>query len=167
MIKTMYLSCFRSAQSWFFVVKLECNTKLFKKLIQYISIDRSLGSINRKSHLTFFLISFSNSALKCFNWFRFLIYPRYIRETLTTFLDCSYYGLCESLVRSLRRFPSHKLRVFKEKIFSSPWWSFQLLPLKLKENTSGCACIWWRIEERRSPWIRNLHVVLSVSSTGG
>ena len=33
------------------------------------------------------------------------------------FLCCSYCGLCESLVRSLRRFPSHKLRVFKEKIF--------------------------------------------------
>ena len=54
MIKTMYLSCFRSAQSWFFVVKLECKTKLFKKQIYYISIDRSLGSINRKSYLTFF-----------------------------------------------------------------------------------------------------------------
>ena len=117
MIKTMYLSCFRSAQSWFFVVKLECNTKLFKKQIQYISIDRSLGSINRKSYLTFFLNRFSNSALKSFNWFRFLIYPRYIRETLATFLCCSYCDLCESLVRSLRRFPSHKLRVFNEKIF--------------------------------------------------
>ena len=54
---------------------------------------------------------------KCFNWFRFLIYLRYIRETLATFLCCLYCGLCESLVRSLRRFPSHKLRVFKEKIF--------------------------------------------------
>ena len=32
-------------------------------------------------------------------------------------LCCSYCGLCESLVRSLRRFPLHKLRVFKEKIF--------------------------------------------------
>ena len=31
MIKTMYLSCFISAQSWFFVVKLERNTKLIKK----------------------------------------------------------------------------------------------------------------------------------------
>ena len=161
MIKTMYLSCF-----WFLVVKLEWNTKLIKKQFQYISIDRSLGSINRKSYLTFFLISFSNSALKCFNWFRFLIYPRYIREALATFLCCSYCGLCESFVRSLRRFPSHKLRVFKEKIFSTPWWSFQFLPLKLKENISGCACIWWRIQERRSPWIWSLHVVVSVSSTG-
>ena len=33
MIKTMYLSCFKSGQSWFFVVKLECNTKLFKEQI--------------------------------------------------------------------------------------------------------------------------------------
>ena len=31
MIKTMYLSCFRSTQSWFFVVMLEWNTKLIKK----------------------------------------------------------------------------------------------------------------------------------------
>ena len=54
MIKTMYLSCFRSSLSWFLFVKLECNTKLFKKQFQYISIDRSLGSINRKSYLTFF-----------------------------------------------------------------------------------------------------------------
>ena len=54
MIKTMYLSCLRSAQSWFLVVKLEWNTKLIKKLFQYISIDQSLGSINQKSYLTFF-----------------------------------------------------------------------------------------------------------------
>ena len=33
------------------------------------------------------------------------------------FLCCSYCDLCESLVRSLRRYASHKLRVFKEKIF--------------------------------------------------
>ena len=137
-----------------------------KKLFQYISMDRSLGSINRKSCLTFFYFIFQLSP-KCFNWFRFLIYPRYIRETLATFLCCSYCGLCESLVRSLRSFPSHKLRVFKEKKFSTPWWSFQLLPLKLKENISGCACIWWRIQERRSLWIRSLHVVVSVSSNGG
>ena len=116
MIKTMYLSCFRIVQSWFLVVKLEWNTKLIKKQFQCISINRSLGSINRNRTWRF-LISFSNSALKSFNWFRFLIYPRYIRETLATFLCCSYCGLCESLVKFLRRFPSHKLRVFKEKIF--------------------------------------------------
>ena len=87
-----------------------------KKLFQYISIYRSLGSINRKSCLTFINWNFQLSP-KCFNWFRFLIYPRYIRDTLATFLCCSYCGLCESLVRSLRRFPSHKLRDFKEKNF--------------------------------------------------
>ena len=87
-----------------------------QKLFQYISINRSLGSIDRKSCLTFFNWNFQLSP-KCFNWFGFLIYPRYIRETLATFLGCSYCGLCESLVRSLRRFPSHKLRIFKEKNF--------------------------------------------------
>ena len=87
-----------------------------KKLFQYISIDRSLGLINRKSCLTFFKQKFQLSP-KCFNWFRFLIYPRYIRETLVTFLCCSYCGLCESLMRSLRNFPSHKLRVSKENNF--------------------------------------------------
>ena len=88
-----------------------------KKLFQYISIDRILGSINRKSCLTFFLIRISNSALSVLFGFGFLIYPRYIRETIATFLCCSYCGLCESLVRFLRRFPSHKFRVFKEKNF--------------------------------------------------
>ena len=34
--------------------------------------------------------------------------------------DSSYCGLCESLVRSSRSFPSHKFRVFKEKKFSTP-----------------------------------------------
>ena len=87
-----------------------------KKLFQYISIDRSLGLINQKSCLSFFYLIFQLSP-KCFIWFRFLIYPRYIRETLTTFLCCSYCGLCESLMRSLKSFLSHKLRVFKEKNF--------------------------------------------------
>ena len=87
-----------------------------KKLFQCISIDRSLSLINRKSCLTFFYLIFQLNP-KCFNWFRFLIYPRYIKETLATCLCCSYCGLCEFLVRSLRSFPSHKLRVFKEKIF--------------------------------------------------
>ena len=117
MIKTMYLSCFRSAQSWFFVVKLEFNTKLFKKT-DLVHFDRSKLRLDQSKIVPdIFLNRFSNSALKSFNWFRFLIYPRYIRETLVTFLCCSYCGLCESLVRSLRRFPSHTLRVFKEKIF--------------------------------------------------
>ena len=117
MIKTMYLSCFRSAQSWFLVVKLECNTKLFKKTVS-VHFDRSKLRLDQSKIVPdVFLNRFSNSTLKSFNWFRFLIYPRYTREILATFLCCSYCGLCESLVRSLRRFPSHKLRVFKEKIF--------------------------------------------------
>ena len=117
MIKTMYLSCFRSAQSWFFVVKLEWNTKLIKKtdLVHFDRLKLRLDQLKIVPDV--FFIRFSNSALKCFNWFMFLIYPRYIRETLVTFLCYSYCGLCESLVRSLRRFPSHKLRIFKEKIF--------------------------------------------------
>ena len=117
MIKIMYLSYFRSAQSWFLVVKLEWNTKPIKKTVS-VHFDRSKLRLDQSKIVpNFFLIRFSNSTLKCFNWFRFLSYPRYIRETLTTFLCCSYYGLCESLVRSLRSFPSHKFRVFKEKIF--------------------------------------------------
>ena len=83
-----------------------------------------------------FLIRIFNSALSVLIGFGFLIYPKYIRDTLVTFLCCLYCGLCESLVRSLRRFSSHKLRVFKEKI-STPWWSIQLLPLKLKETQAG------------------------------
>ena len=135
MIKTMYLSCFRSAQNWFLVVKLECNTKLFKKQFQYISIERSLGLINQNCTWRF-LNRFSNSALKSFNWFRFLIYPKYIRGTLAMFLCCSYCCLCESLVRSLRRFPSHKLRVFKEKIF-----------LHLNDHSS---CCYWSLKKTQA-----------------
>ena len=40
-------------------------------------------------------------------------------------------------MRFLRSFPSHKLRVFKEKKFFTPWWSIQLLPLKFKETQAG------------------------------
>ena len=106
-----------------------------KKLFQYISIDRSLGLINRKSCLPFFNYNFQLSP-KCFIWFGFLIYLRYIRETLATFLCCSYYGLCESVVRSLRRFPSHKLRVFKEKNF-----------LHLDDHSSYCH---WRLKKTQA-----------------
>ena len=102
---------------------------------QYISIDRSLDSINRKSYLTFFNYIFQLNP-KCFNWFRFLIYLRYIRETLATFLCCSYCGLCESLVRSLRTFPSHKLRIFKEKNF-----------LYLDDHSS---CYHWRLKKTQA-----------------
>ena len=48
------------------------------------------------------------------------------------FLCCSYCDLCESLVRSLRRFPSYKLRVFKEKIF---------LHLRSEERRVGKECL--------------------------
>ena len=106
-----------------------------KKQFQYILIDRSLGSINRKSCLTFFNWN-SNSALSVLIGFGFLIYPRYIRETLATFLYCSYYGLCESLVRSLRSFPSNKLRVFKEKNF-----------LHLDDHSSSCH---WSLKETQA-----------------
>ena len=68
MIKTMYLSCFRIAQNWFFVVKLDQTIAGIKKLFQPISIDRSLGSINRKSGLTFFKQNFQLSP-KCFKRF--------------------------------------------------------------------------------------------------
>ena len=88
--------------------------------------------------LPIFFSKNSNSALSILIGFGFLIYPRYIRETLATFLCGSYCGLCESLVRSLKSFPSHKLRVFKEKKFSIPWWSIQLLPLKPKETQAVC-----------------------------
>ena len=106
-----------------------------KKLFQCISIDRSLSSINRKSCLTFFYLIFQLNP-KCFNWFRFLIYPRYIRETLATCLCCSYCSLCEFLVRSLRSFPSHKLRVFKEKIF-----------LHLDDHSS---CCYWSLKKTQA-----------------
>ena len=89
-----------------------------------------------KSYLTFFFKLDFQLSPKCFNWFRFLIYPRYIRETLTTFLCSSYCGLCESLVRSLRRFPLHILRVFKEKIF-----------LHLDDQSSYCH---WRLKKTQA-----------------
>ena len=106
-----------------------------KKLFQYISIGRSLDSINRKSCLTFFNWNFQLSP-KCFNWFGFLIYTRYIRETLATFSCCLYCSLCESLVRSLRSFPSHKLRIFKEKNF-----------LHLDDHSSCCH---WRLKKTQA-----------------
>ena len=83
-----------------------------------VHFDRSKLRLDQSKIVSdVFLIRISNSALSVLIGFGFLIYPRYIRETLATFLCCSYCGLCESLMRSLRRFPSHKLRVFKEKNF--------------------------------------------------
>ena len=137
-----------------------------KKLFQYISIDRNLDLINRKSCLTFFYLIFQLNP-KCFIWFRFLIYPKYIREILATFLCCSYCGLCEPLVRSLRNFPSHKLRVFKENNFLHLDDQSSCCHWSLKKTQAGVLVFWWRIQERRSLWIWSLHVVVSVSSTGG
>ena len=83
-----------------------------------VHFDRSKLRLDQsKIVFDIFLIRISNSALSVLFGFGFLIYPRYIRETLSTFLCCLYCGLCESLVRSLRSFPSYKLRVFKEKNF--------------------------------------------------
>ena len=83
-----------------------------------IYFDRSKLRLDQSKIVSnVFLIRISNSALSVLIVFGFLIYPKYIRETLVTFLCCLYCGLCESLARFLRRFPSHKFRVFKEKNF--------------------------------------------------
>ena len=64
------------------------------------SIDRSLGSIDRSSSRMFFLQNFQLSP-SCFKTFLgFLICPKYKRQTLPTFLCCSYCNLCKSLVWS-------------------------------------------------------------------
>ena len=88
-----------------------------KKIVS-IHFDRSKFRLDQSKIVSdVFLIRISNSALSVLIGFGFLIYPRYIRETLATFLCCSYCSLCESLVRSLRSFSSYKFRVFKEKNF--------------------------------------------------
>ena len=58
MIKTMCLVCFRFAQCWFIVVKLDYVITGMKKQFQHFSIDRNLGSINRKSSLNIFSAKF-------------------------------------------------------------------------------------------------------------
>ena len=40
MIKTMYLSCFRSVRSWFFVVKDATNVELDLKKIESLELDK-------------------------------------------------------------------------------------------------------------------------------
>ena len=62
---------FRLAQSWFIYVKLEQADVEINYASQTGSIDRSLGSINRKSGQMHFLQN-SNSALVCFKMFRVL-----------------------------------------------------------------------------------------------
>ena len=136
MIKIMYSSCFRRAQSWFLVVKLEWNTKLIKKTIS-VHFDWSKLRLDQSKIVSeIFLIRIFNSALSVLIGFGFLIYPWYIRETLATFLCCSYCGLCESLVRSLKSFPSHKFKVFKEKTF-----------LYLDDHSSCCH---WRLKKTQA-----------------
>ena len=64
MIKTRYLVVFRLAQSWFIYVKLEQADAEIIYASRLGSIDRNLGSINRKSGQRRFLRN-SNSALVC------------------------------------------------------------------------------------------------------
>ena len=100
-----------------------------KKTIS-VHFDQSKFRLNQSKIVSgVFLIGISNSTLSVLIGFGFLTYPRYIRETLATFLCCSYCGLCESLVKTLRSFPSHKLRVFKEKNF-----------LHLDDHSNCCHC---------------------------
>ena len=85
MIKTICLVVFRLAQSWFVYVKLEYVVAGFINTTWLGSIDRSLGSINRKLDQMHFLQN-SNLALVCLKRLGFCIFaPRYIRQTLTTF----------------------------------------------------------------------------------
>ena len=35
------------------------------------------------------------------------------------------------------------IELSRSRLMSRAWWSLQLLFKELKENTSGCACIWW------------------------
>ena len=71
MIKTRYLVVFRLAQSWFIYVKLEQADAEIIIASRPGSIDRSLGSINRKSGQMHFQQN-SNSTLVCFKMFRVL-----------------------------------------------------------------------------------------------
>ena len=85
MIKTRCLVVFRLAQSWFIYVKLEQVDAKINIASQPGSIDRSLGSINRKSSQMHFSAEFQlNPSL--FKTFRVLYFcPRYIRQTLAMF----------------------------------------------------------------------------------
>ena len=63
MIKTMCLVVFRLAQSWFVYVKLEEVVTGFKKALQPISIDQSLGLINQNLGLIVFSAEFQLSLI--------------------------------------------------------------------------------------------------------
>ena len=71
MIKTRCLVMFKLAQSWFIYVKLEQADAEIIYASQPGSIDRSLGSISRKSSQMRFLQN-SNLALVCLKMFRVL-----------------------------------------------------------------------------------------------
>ena len=68
MIKTRYLVVFKLAQSCIIYVKLEQDDAKINIASRPISIDLSLGSINRKSGQMHFSVEFqlSPSSLKCF-----------------------------------------------------------------------------------------------------
>ena len=85
MIKTRCLVVFRLAQSWFIYVKLEQVDAEINIASRPSSIDRSLGSINRKSGQMRFSAEFQlNPSL--FKIFKVLcFFPRYIRQTLAMF----------------------------------------------------------------------------------
>ena len=115
MIKTGCLVLFRLAQSCVFYVKLDSSWCKIDSAFRPGSINQSLSSINRKSSKMHFSIEFqlSPSSLKRLGFYVFILgiygkpYPR--------FRGCSYGSLCKSLMRSMRSFPLHKLRVIKRR----------------------------------------------------
>ena len=162
MIKTSCLVLLRLAQSCVFYVKLDSSRCRFIRAIRPGSIDRSLGSINQNLGRMYFSTEFQLSP-SSFKTFKVLCFcPRYIRQTLATFFSCSYCYLCKSLVRPVKSFPLHKLRIIKKR-FVQELDDHSVAAIKALRNTSGYACTCWRIRERRSPWSRNLHVIVLVS----
>ena len=138
MIKTRCLVEFRLTQSWVIYEKLYSSWCRFVKAIRPGSIDRNLGSINRKLGRMRFSADFQLSP-SSFKTFRVLCFcPRYIRQTLATFNCCSYCCLCKSLVRSVRSFPLHKFRIIKKEIRSRTWWSFSCYHKNLKKHKRVC-----------------------------
>ena len=138
MIKTGCLVLFRLAQSCVFYVKLDSCWCRIDSAFWPGSIDQSLGSINRNSGRMSFSAEFQFNP-SSFKTFRVLCFcPRYIRQTLATFYCCSYCCLCKSLVRSVRSFPLHKLRIIKKEISSRAWWSFSCCHKNLKKHKQVC-----------------------------
>ena len=138
MIKTSCLVLFRIAQSCVFYVKLDSSWCRINNAFRPGSIDRSLGSIDRKlSRMPFFVdFRLRSSSFKSFNVLCFC--PRYIRQTLATVLGGSYCCLCESLVRFEKCFPLHKFRIIKKEISSRAWWLFSCCHKSLKIYKRMC-----------------------------